>query len=114
MIKQIVKFSGFTRKKTQINLRFAVKDMSEMDELFLTQYLKTEGHLLFLGDKVKAEIEEAMKNTNIGIDESGRSQSQKMRGAIFQYWSDKFQGKMEFEEFYVKWTNSIINDIKSK
>ena len=114
LLKFLAKFTGWKKHKTQVNLTFSVKNMSELDEALLEQALKTEGFLLFSGDEIKLKIENIMKDTSIGINEYNKSPSQKLRGAISYYWEHKYEGEMSFEDFYVGWMNKIINLVKSK
>ncbi len=61
-------------------------------------------------DKLKAEVEQAMKNRKIGIDTEGHSSSEKLRGAIYKYWT-LLPGVEPFEEFYCKKMQGFLDEI---
>lgn len=43
-----------------------------------------------------------------------KSQSQKLRAVIFEYWSQQNSGEIEFEEFYTRQMAKLIEAYKSK
>lgn len=110
------KFSGYTIKKTQINITFSIP--KDMDEVQLIQSEKTHGYLAYNRDEFKKKVEDFMKNKSIGVDEDGKSESVKLRGKIFILWEELFAaGKTErtAEQFYVdcmQWIRTeLINQL---
>jgi Glu-tRNA(Gln) amidotransferase subunit E-like FAD-binding protein len=102
MIILKAKLTSLSRLLTQLNLTFAVKEMTEEDQIRLEQAKGEEGFLLFHGDEIKKSVEDMMKDKSIGIDDKGRSPSQKLRGAIFQSFDQSYTGTLDWETFYVK------------
>jgi len=45
---------------------------------------------------------------------NGKSQSQRLRGALYVYWEQHDTGYDDFTAFYNNYTNQIINNITSK
>lgn len=109
MILFKAKFTSYKKLLKQINLTFSVKE--DINLLQLEQLLKTNGYLAFNGDPFKKRIEDAMKDTKIGISENGRSYSQIFRGVLFQI---AHQNGFDAEDFYSQEMNRIINHYKSK
>jgi len=100
--------------KTKINATFAIHELTEDDDLRMTQCLDTEGYLVFNGDVVKREVLEAVKDRTIGIDDKGFSPSQKLRASLFQFWVNDYEGGKTFEEFYTLMMNRILDDTNKK
>lgn len=113
MLKLLAKLTSYDVLKTQINVTFAVKHFDDETDLYLTQLQGTDGYLIFDGKEIKLAVEEAMKAKDIGIDEDGKSPSQRLRGALFQYWNDCYDGKETFEEYYLRAMNFEINKVKA-
>ncbi len=100
---------------TKLKLVFDVtEEVDEMEELSFAQMLETEGYLAFSGDPIKLAVEEAMKNTKLGIDEKGRSKSKVLRGVIYKYWAEHYTGKLEDEDYYMMAMDKFINMVKAK
>ena len=112
MIILKAKLTTLAKLLTQVNLTFAVKEMSEEDQIRLEQAKGEEGYLLFNGSEIKKSVEEIMRDKSIGVDEHGRSPSQKLRAAIYQSWEKVYQGPDEFETFYIRSMNKFTNQVK--
>jgi len=115
MFTKQVKFKKVDRMLTKIKLTFDIlEDVNELEELALTQMLDTDGFLAFSGDVIKREVEDAMKNVKLGIDEKGKSKSKILRGLIWQYWSQFYDGSKTDEEYYNLVMDHFIQMIKDK
>jgi hypothetical protein len=99
--------------KTGLKLSFFLPadTLQEDEKLIITQAQNTMGWLTFSPDKLKAEVEEVMKNRKIGVEEEKMSPSELMRGAIYQYWTKVYRGHETFDEFYKKKMDGFITHI---
>jgi len=96
--------------------------------IFGTQELKPSdgGKLLALSNKLCSigiapndltpEEIETLQQSKLSIDDvpNGKSQSQRLRGALFVYWKQHDTGFEEFNDFYSDYMEKKINQIKSK
>lgn len=112
IIKGILK--PVKRLKTGVKVIFFAKELSETDLLSLKNMEGLEGHLAFSEDRVKKEVEDAMKDLKVGMDERGKSKSQIVRGLVMRYWTDYYKGSLNFGEYYNKTMNIIIDKLRQK
>ena len=110
------KFVSYKLRKKVINLLFTVKKegLTDDQELSMDQFLGTEGHLLFSGDKIKLAVEEKMKNRSVGIDEKGKSMSVILRGKIYKYWNEFYKGSLSDDDYYKLVMTNLINKMEQK
>jgi hypothetical protein len=106
-------FEGVSKLKTKLKLVFSIKDFTEDDDLRLTQFIDSPGSLLFTPDTLKREVIEAAKNREIGKTEGNMSPSATLRGEIYKTWANVYEGKLNFEEYYVKVMNRVILQIQN-
>ncbi len=97
-----------------VKVIFHLTGSTELDFLRLKQMLKSEGFLLFSHDKIKQDVEAAMKDRKIGITTSGKSKSAILRGVIFQYWNEVYKGDKSFEEYYNLAMDHEIKTVRSR
>lgn len=102
---------SFKRLKTLVKVVFHFP--VDIDPIQLMQSIKVHGYLAFSPDELKKEVEEAMANTSIGIDEYGKSKSKILRGVIYQLWLNGETEKSS-EQFYLDLMNQIIEFYKKK
>ncbi len=105
------KFERVNVLETKTNLVFSTKD--DLNEIQIAQIERSHGHLAFSVDQLKKEVEEAMRDTKIGIDESGMSKSKIQRGVLYQVW-EKSDEEIGFDDFYKREMDKIINHYKQK
>lgn len=103
------KFERSKSLKTKTNIVFSTTD--ELNPIRMAQLLKTQGYLAFNADQFKKEVEEAMRDTSIGITETGRSKSQIFRGVCFQY---ALARNIDPYEYYNSQMNRIIEHYREK
>ena len=103
------KLERTSKLKTRTNLTFSTKQ--ELDDLEILQTIGMTGHLLFSGDEFKRQVEDAMKNRKIVVDENGKTPSQIIRGLI---WQLADQNGMNGEDAYKRWTDREIADLREK
>jgi hypothetical protein len=111
MIHIEAKLTSYNSLKTRQNLTFSTR--AEIDDLVLSQMMQSEGHLLFSVDELKARVEAVMKDKKIGINESGFSPSQILRGTLSKIWEDT-SIEISFDDFYKAEMSKIIKHYKSK
>ena len=97
-----------------VKVIFHLTGSTELDFLRLKQMLKSEGFLLFSHDKIKQDVEAAMKDRKIGITTSGKSKSAILRDVIFQYWNEVYKGDKSFEEYYNLAMDHEIKTVRSR
>ena len=84
---------------------------NELETISLEQARMKKGYFAFSPDEIKAETEAAMKNLKIGIDENGKSKSQILRGKLFRFWNDQYEGTETFEIFYGQCMDKVIKQL---
>lgn len=104
-----VKFESFKNLETKLKIVFSTKE--EINPIMLAQLSKTEGYLAFNADQFKKEVEDAMKDTSIGITESGKSQSKLFRGLLFQI---ALKNNFDPDDYYNQEMERIRNHYKLK
>ena len=106
-------YKAVKQLKRTANLRFSI-DLDSLDfemEVLLTQLEKSKGYLFFSNDPVREEAIKIIKNKSIGIDESGLSNSEKLRLESWRIWN-KLEEDISFEDFYNNVTNRMLKAIK--
>jgi len=108
------KLKGIKELRTGRKLTFFIanRDLDSLELIKFMQEQGTAGYLTFSPDKLKAAVEEVMKNKKIGIDEKGKSRSELMRGALYEFWLEGYPGGKPFEDFYSERMDSMITKIK--
>jgi len=106
-----VKLESCKSLQTKTNLVFSTKDSIHPVEI--KQLLKTEGYLGFSADQFKKEVEDAMKDTKLGIDEEGHSPSKRLRGQMFQAWTHS-EEEIPWDDYYVREMKKIIEHYGNK
>jgi hypothetical protein len=114
MLKYKAKFTGSTQRKATTELRFSVSN-DEIDYIDLAVTEKKKGYLYFNTDLVSEKVEKIMEDRSIGVNERGKSPSQRLRGILYQYWDENIDSEIEnFEQFYERKMDEIIEHFKSK
>lgn len=111
MILFKAKLVSVTKQLTRLKLSFATKD--PLDELVLAQITGTDGWLAFNEDEFKKNVEHAMAERKIGINNEGMSDSQVLRGTLFTIWNRSTKDHT-FEEYYHLEISSINKHYISK
>jgi hypothetical protein len=100
--------------KTGTKLIFVVKEVSTVSKIEVLNAIGKHGFVAFSTDEIKAEVEDAMKDLKVGIDEKGKSKSQVLRGVINKYWNEHYSGAESFKEFYNRSMDEIIRKVRRK
>jgi len=82
---------------TQLKIVFSTKE--ELDRIVLEQIVGMHGWVAFSEDQFKESVEKAMAERKIGINETGMSDSQVLRGTLFRIWN-KSEEKISWEDYY--------------
>ena len=85
------------------------KELSKEDFLIILEYLGSAGWFLFSEDELK---EKDLPKEDSGYEE-GRTPSQRLRGVIYRLW-EQSGPKDDFEGFYRRTMEKIINQLKEK
>ena len=104
------KFESFKRLSTKTNLVFSTKQ--DLDEVIMEQIKASKGYLSYSVDLLKKSVEEAMKNRRIGIEYNGKTQSQILRGVLWEI--GETQSDMTGDIYYDYEMNRIISHYKQK
>lgn len=91
-----------------LSLGFATNELSIEDKVIASEFHQKYGYLLF---KPNSFTEEEVPEVD-ATDES-KSPSQRLRGALFVYWKNKPAPKSDFETFYRKQMEKIIDRVKA-
>ncbi len=103
------KFLKVDRLKTINKITVATKE--EINKLTEIQLIGVSGFFAFSGDQIKKQVEDGMKNTNLGVDDNGKSPSQKFRGLCFQI---ALENNIDAEEYYLQEMKKIQDHYKKK
>lgn len=88
------------------------ENLTEDEYLRILQAENMEGWVTFSEDKLKHDVEAAMKNRKIGANPEGRSKSEILRGELFNYWTEGYRGNKSFDEFYNEKMEGFITRIR--
>ena len=117
MIKQQAKFIGSSQRSKTTLLKFSVEN-EHLDQLECDELEAQTGWLYFSTSEVKAQTEKIMKDRKVGISYNGRTESQRLRGVLFQVWDKglkQFELENEtFDEFYNRKMQLIIDHFNSQ
>ena len=104
------KFESFKPLSTKTNLVFSTKQ--DLDSIVMEQIKDSSGYLSYSADVLNKSLEEAMKNRRIGIEYGGKTQSQILRGVLWEIGekSDDMTGDI----FYDHEMNKIIEHYRKK
>lgn len=65
-------------------------------------------------DPFTTEQKEMIENTKAELSETGKSQSQRLRGVLFVNWQNDNLGYENFHDYYISQMDKIINHFKTK
>ena len=105
-----------TRKDRTIRLSFSTQKLKGKDAAKL---LDLQNELVTLGIAEKGlttkELE-TLQTAKSGLDDvpNGKSNSQRLRGALYVYYEQNDTGFSEFTLFYNNYIEQIINNVKAK
>ena len=104
-----------TRKDRTIKIAFSTQELKGKDAAKL---LDLQNDLVTLGIAEKGLTSkelETLQDAKSGLDDvpNGKSNSQRLRGALFVYWEQN-ETEKDFNLFYNHYMNQIINNIKAK
>ena len=104
------RFESFKPLSTKTNLIFSTKE--DFDSIVMEQIRASSGFLSFSADMLKKTVEDAMKNRRIGVEYDGKTQSQILRGVLWEL--GERNPEMTGEIFYDFEMNRIIEHYKEK
>lgn len=61
-----------------------------------------------------SEEKEVIETTKAELAETGKTQSQRLRGVLYVNWQNDGEGYNEFHDYYISKMDKIINHFKSK
>lgn len=111
MIILEVKFKRTKILTSETQLVFATKE--DIDEMQLAQHQGSKGYLAFSVDEITEKTEAIMKDRRIGVDKTGQTRSQILRGNVWALWDKKHRIEYPvFDVFYDRWMNHFNEQIK--
>lgn len=100
-------------KDKSLKLTFETNELSPKDFAELSTNLQYPGILAFKRDEfLKSEIE-AIENTKIEFEDSGKSPSQRLKSVLFRLWESDHKGFETSEDHYRSMMEKIINHYKN-
>ena len=105
-----------TRKDRTIKIAFSTQELKGKDAAKL---LDLQNELVTLGIAEKGlttkELE-TLQDAKSGLDDvpNGKSSSQRLRGALYVYFTQNETNFQEFQQFYNNYMEQIINNVKAK
>ena len=65
-------------------------------------------------DPFTTEQKDIIENTKAELQETGKSQSQRLRGVLFVNWQNDNLGYENFHDYYISQMDKVINHFKTK
>lgn len=105
-----------TRADKSIQLVFTTQELPTGDLTALLSNIHQYVHLGIKDAEIEAMDVDELMNAGSDPDDfaKGKSQSQRIRDHLFVWWKQSFEGKEEWEVFYRRQTNVIIEKLKEK
>jgi hypothetical protein len=113
ILKQVTLTKASRKADKSVSIQFVTDTEQTPEELMeMDRMISTRGILYYSdrGELTQAEIDEL---DNVDIELEGKTQSQRMRSVMYIYWQQLGESG-EFKEFYKKYTEKIIQNIKDK
>ena len=100
--------------KTGYIIRVFCPELNEFDLIQFNQNIMKFGYFGFSIDEWKDQVEKVMGDLSIGVDEKGKSQSQRLRGKLLEYYDKVYTGDLLFKDFYQKTIQKLYDKVNSK
>lgn len=109
VMQMSVTLDGATRKADRsVTMRFtSTMEMSNLDFAMLDRLHQSSGWLLFRPN----EFDPAEVPTEDAPDD-GKRPSQRLRAVLYIYWRDHTDQSEPFQQYYVRWMERKINEVK--
>jgi len=103
-----------SRKDGTWKLTFGSNELSPEQIQELAAALNKFTFLAIKVDQFHSEEREILESTETGLEETGKTQSQRIRGVLFILWKQNPEGFTDFENYYRNKTEKFIDHLKTK
>ena len=93
-----------------LSLRFVTKELTPEDKLIALQFQNTYGWVLFRENEFKDED----IPTDDAEDDESKTPSQRLRSVFYVYWKQHKKDKIDFNSYYRREMEAIIETVKKK
>lgn len=103
-----------TLKDKTLKIQFETKELNPQDLLALMENLNQFGWLAFKKEPFKAEEKEILEGLETGLEERGKTPSQRLRGVLYVKWTQNKECFDTFARYYDHHLEKIITHYKSQ
>jgi hypothetical protein len=108
-------FEGYRSLKDRtLKLTFETGEPTPQQVAGLTTSLQKPIYLAIKENPFKEDEIEALKALKADLEEGGKTDSQRLRGALYVWWTKDNQGYEDFEMFKKHYMNKFIEHVKTK
>ena len=95
-------------------LTFGTQELSPIEIGSLGQMQQAICFLAINPNPFTSDEKEMIENTKAELSETGKTQSQRLRGVLYVNWQNDNQGYDNFHDYYISNMDKVINHFKSK
>ena len=104
-----------TRQDSSVKIVLSTYELNTQSAVKLFDLRKTECLMYLSSDNITQEELNALDGFKLSSDHNdGKTPSQRLRGVLYVYWKQHKQTEIEFDIFYLRYMNNLIDKIKDK
>tara|TARA_R110000744_G_scaffold218136_4_gene336884 strand:+ start:1346 stop:1708 length:363 start_codon:yes stop_codon:yes gene_type:complete len=104
-----------TRHDGSVKIVMGTYELNTQSSVKLFDLRKTECLMYLSSDNISQEELDALDGFKLDSEKTdGKTPSQRLRAVLFVYWKQHKQKEIEFDIFYVRYMNRLIEQIKEK
>ena len=104
-----------TRHDGSVKIVMGTYELNTQSSVKLFDLRKSEALMYLSSDNISQEELDALDGFKLDSEKTdGKTPSQRLRAVLFVYWKQHKQKEIEFDIFYVRYMNRLIDQIKEK
>ena len=104
-----------TRQDASVKIVLSTYELNTSSAVKLFDLRKTEALMYLSSDNISQEELDALDGFKLSSEHNdGKTPSQRLRAVLFVYWKQHKQKEIEFDIFYLRHMNTMIEKIKDK
>tara|TARA_R110002050_G_scaffold24659_3_gene65881 strand:+ start:14091 stop:14465 length:375 start_codon:yes stop_codon:yes gene_type:complete len=104
-----------TRQDASVKIVLSTYELNTQSAVKLFDLRKTEALMYLSSDNISQEELDALDGFKLSSEKNdGKTPSQRLRAVLYVYWKQHKQEELEFDIFYLRHMNNMIEKIKEK
>lgn len=104
-----------TRQDASVKIVLSTYELNTQSAVKLFDLRKTEALMYLSSDNISQEELDALDGFKLSSEKNdGKTPSQRLRAVLYVYWKQHKQEELEFDIFYLRHMNNMIDKIKEK